>query len=231
MKLRLVFTAVVLLILAGVAPSALGQRRTTRPSKGAAPQPARRDQAVEPGTDSYWAAQRNIEAAIQRLGEYLRRSPDGEYASAARRQLAALRGLTATPARPEWVSMGSLPLRDVPEWRVAAVDLQADKTRLTVEIVCRREDGGDCYFDPFGRSPLVLIDNSGRYYPMLEAGPLPADIRYRDRDNERAILSGGRTVTVTVDFAPLAEGAVSGQVYYRENNQAKPARFSLSSRR
>lgn len=229
--MKLLFAAIALLTLAGSAPQALCQRRPSHPTGKATPPPVRRDEAAEPGGGDYWAAQRDIEAAIQRLSEYLRQSPDGEHAPAARRQLAALRGLTATASRPEWVPMGSPPVRDVPEWRVAGVDLRPDKTRLTVEVTCRRDDGGGCYFDPFGRSPLVLIDDSGRYYPMVEAGPLPVDIRYRDRSNERAILSGGRIITVTVDFAPISENALSGQVYYRDDNRATPARFSLARQR
>lgn len=81
--------------------------------------------------------------------------------------------------------------RDVPQWRVASVDPQRERTRLTVEVTCRREDGGNCYFQPFDRSPLVLVDGAGRYYPMLEAGELPADVSYDERER-RASLSGGR---------------------------------------
>jgi hypothetical protein len=101
--------------------------------------------------------------------------------------------------------------------------------RLTVEVACKRGDGGDCYFDAFDRSPLVLVDNAGRYYPMLEAGDLPPDVRFED--GRRAAISGGRIIAVRVDFAPLAAGATSGQTYYRDNNRAQPARFSLTRRR
>ncbi|MDQ3802809.1 MAG: hypothetical protein M3416_03015, partial [Acidobacteriota bacterium] len=192
---------------------------------------ARRGQAAEPGADRYWAAQRDVEAAIRRLGEYLRQSPDGEHAPAARRQLAALKSLTVSASAPEWILMGERAFREVPEWRVATVDLRADKTRLTVEIACRREDGGDCYFRPFDRHPLVLIDNGGRAHPMIEAGPLPVDVRLRGGDDRGATLSGGRAITVTVDFAPLPADAASGQIYYRDDNRARPARFALTHRR
>jgi hypothetical protein len=178
----------------------------------------------------YWAAQRGIETAIQQLEAYLREYSDGARSATARQQLEVLRSLTITASRPEWALLGSMPLRDVPEWRVASVDPQPEKTRLAVEIACRREDGGDCYFFPFERRPLVLVDQQGRFYPMLESGALPPDVHRRDRE-ERLSISGGRTVTVTVDFAPLAAGVVSGQVYYRDNNQARPARFSLAPRR
>lgn len=165
---------------------------------------------------------------IQQLEAYLRESPASAHAETARRQLEALRGLTLAASRPEWVGMrrGIQP-RDVPLWRVAVVELQPDRTRLTVEVTCRREDGGYCYFQPFDRFPLVLVDDAGRYYPMLEAGELPADVKYDEREG-RAWLSGGRVITFPVDFAPLPAGAVSGQVYYRDENQAQPARFSLT---
>lgn len=224
-------TLITFLTLAGVTLAAHGQGRGTRaPTRrpgNSTPQTTRRDRAVETGVDRYWAAQRDIEAAIQRLEAYLRESPDGPRSSTARRQLAALRELSQTATRPGPVPMGRPPLREVPEWRVAAVDLQADKTRVTVEVSCRRDDGGVCYFRPFDRFPLVLLDGAGRYYPMLESGALPADVKYDPRE-ERASLSGGRTIAVTVDFSPLSVAAVSGQVYYRDENRAQPARFSLA---
>lgn len=220
---RLALATLFLAIAAGV-PQALAQRPRakrpvqTKPSPKATPKPEE---------DRYWAAQRDIAAAIQQLEAYLRESPDGERAATARRQLAALRELTAAAALPEWARMGELSIREVPEWRVAAVDRQPDVTRVTVEIACRREDGRDCYFRPFDRSPLVLVDDAGRLYPMLEPGALPADARAGDREGQVAI-SGGRTITITVNFAPLAAGALSGQLYYRDRNQARPARFSLN---
>ena len=232
MKLLRLLTVTALLALAGSTLAALGQRRApARTPSGSTQQPARRDQTAEPGGDRYWAAQRAVEVAIRGLEEYLRQSPDGKHAPTARRQLVALKAMAISASTTEWVLMGERPFREVPEWRVAAVDLRADKTRLTVEIACRRDDGGNCYFRPFDRNPLVLIDNRGRAHPMLEAGPLPPDIRLRDSDDRRAVLSGSRAITVTVDFAPLPADAASGQVYYRDSNQAKPARFALTSQR
>lgn len=232
MSLLRVLMVTVLLALAGGATAALSQRRApARTPGGSARQPARGDKAAEQGGDRYWAAQRDVEAAIRGLEEYLRQSPDGEHAPAARRQLTALKALTVSASAPEWALMGERPFREVPEWRVAAVELQADKTRLTVEVACRRDDGGDCYFLPFDRDPLVLIDNRGRAHPMTEAGPLPRDVRLRGGDDRRAVLSGGRSVAVTVDFAPLPSDAASGQVYYRDDNQARPARFPLTRQR
>jgi hypothetical protein len=191
------------------------------------PRPAQQPNPAQgaAGPDKYWEAQRSIEAAIQQLEEYLRAEPGGARSATARRQLQVLRGLSLTASRPEWTRMDSLSLSHVPRWRVSAVDPQRDGTRVTVEIDCGRADGGDCYFDPFDRAPLVLIDDAGRFYPMLEAVPLPPDVRLRE--GSQAALSGGRTISVDVTFAPLSGGVASGQIYYRDRNRAQPARFSL----
>ena len=218
--------AIALLTLSPVV--ALSQRRANAQGQTTAPRAAaRRDPSIE---DRYWAAQRGIEAAIQQLEAYLRESPKGEREATARQQLEVLRSLTVTASRPEWVLLGSMPLRDVSEWRVASVDPQSQKTRLVVEITCRRDDGGGCYFYPFDRHPLVIVDQQGRLYPMLESGELPRDVRYKDRE-ERVSISGGRTISLDIDFAPLVAGVVSGQVYYRDNNRVQPARFSIVSGR
>jgi hypothetical protein len=118
----------------------------------------------------------------------------------------------------------------VPAWRVASVEALPDSTRVVIEIACRRGNGKECYFRPFDRSPLVLIDDSGGHNPMLEAGELPSDVRREEREGLAAI-SGGRTISVRVVFAPLARGATGGQVYYRDRNEAVPARFRLAGRR
>ncbi|HEX8290893.1 MAG TPA: hypothetical protein VF570_03995 [Pyrinomonadaceae bacterium] len=224
--------AILFLVIAACVPQAHAQRRGRSGGRTKRPVPTNPKPTATSGPeeDPYWAAQRDIAAAIQRLEAYLRESPEGERAATARRQLTTLRELTATAATPEWVRMGELSIREVPEWRAASVDQRPNKTRVTVEVACRREDGRDCYFRPFDRSPLVLVDNAGRLYQMLEPGTLPADVRAGDREGQVA-LSGGRTVTITVDFAPLAAGVLSGQLYYRDRNQAGPARFSLSPRR
>jgi hypothetical protein len=234
MSISRALTVVILLISTGLTQATPAQRRSgrtpTRPSKPAVPQSPARGTAAGPDADKYWSAQRSIEAALQQLEAYLRESPDGERAETARQQITVLRGLAVTASRPEWVSMDQRrPLPEVPEWRVASLDPQPEKTRTHVEITCKREDGGNCYFKPFDRYPLVLVDNAGRYYSMLESSALPSDVQVRD--DRRAVLLGGRTITITVDFVPLAAGVVSGQIYYRDENQAKPARFSLVRRR
>jgi len=233
MRYSRVIMVVTLLLLIGCVNTASGQtpgRRQTAPRLSATPKAAR---AGEPSQkeDRYWAAQRSVEAAIQQLEAYLRESPDGARAETARRQLEALRGVALAASRPEWAGMRrGLQPRDMPQWRVAAVAPQQDRTRLTVEVACRREDGGYCHFQPFDRFPLVLVDGAGRYYPMLQAGELPSDVRYDERE-KRVSISGGRVVAVTVDFAPLAVGATTGQVYYRDGNEAQPAKFTIPGRR
>jgi len=223
--------AVALLLLIACADITQAQRR--RPTRAPAqPRPAPQPNPAQgaAGPDKYWEAQRSIEAAIQQLESYLRDVPGGERATTARQQLDVLRRMAASAALPEWVRMRDLPLSEVPEWRVASVEPLPDVTRVTIEIACRRKDGKDCHFHPFDRSPLVLIDDAGGHNPMLEAGELPPDAKREDREG-RAAISGGRTISVTVVFAPLARGATEGQVYYRDRNEAVPARFKIAGRR
>jgi hypothetical protein len=206
------------------------RRRSTRAP--AQPRSAPQSDAARANTNSdrYWEAQRSIEAAIQQLEAYLRAAPDRERAATARQQLDALRRMAASAALPEWVRMRDLPLSEVPEWRVASVEALPDSTRVIIEIACRRGNGKECYFRPFDHSPLVLIDDAGRHQQMLDGGELPADVRREDREG-RAAIGDGRTIAVTVVFAPLARDAAGGQVYYRDRNEALPARFRLAGRR
>src|ERR1044072_9001823 len=201
-RMRAVTIALLLLIMC--AGTTLAQRRS--PSRAPAqPRPASQSDAARANTqsDKYWAAQRSIEAAIQQLEAYLLESPDGERAATARRQLEALRSMAASASPPEWVMMRDLPLSEVPEWRVSSVEPLPDVTRVTIEIACRRQDGKDCYFRPFDRSPLVLIDDSGGHNPMLDAGELPSDVRHEEREGLAAI-SGGRSISVVGGLSPLA---------------------------
>lgn len=174
--------------------------------------------------NKWWAAQRNIQAAMQELEAYLRENPNGARSATARQQLEVLRSLSISASRPEWLKMDAIGLREIPEWRVASVEVFSDRTRLSIEVRCDRHDGGDCWFPPFDRAPLVLVDNGGQYYPMIEAESLPSNVKYRT--DGQAVITSGRIVNLTVEFAPLTARSVSGQVYYRDNNQAKPARFS-----
>jgi hypothetical protein len=180
-------------------------------------------QQKTPGPDdSWWSAQRNIETAINQLEKYLRETPDGSHAPTARQQLAALRSLSVTQLKPEWAPMRSLSLPDVPLWRVGRVEQFVDRTRIVLEMKCASERE-DCSLKPFQKYPLILLA-AGDLYPMLEAGPLPTDIRYA-RDGT-ALLAAGRTVSVIVDFAPL-QPVAGGRVQFRDDNDATPAKFSL----
>lgn len=224
-----------LIILLVICPSiAFSQRRGGRGKVPPSQQTTTRNDSSN--ADQYWAAQRSIEAAIQQLESYLRANSNGDRAATARQQLEVLRSLSVTASLPEWVNISNRYANNVSQWRIASVDLQTDKTKVTIEIRCPRQDGGDCYFDPFDRNPLVLVDSAGRYYPMIDAGALPQDVRITGREHAeiregQAVLTGGRSISVTVDFAPLTSAATSGQVYYRDNNRAEPARFSLLRRR
>jgi hypothetical protein len=219
-------------LLALCSSSALSQRRTVR---GTAPPPAARGSSSA-NTDYYWAAQRSVEAAIKQLDAYLRAHPDGEHAATARQQLETLRALSAVSSLPEWASMDPRAGDRASQWRIASVERQPDRTRVAVEIRCPRSDGGECYFYPFDQHPLVLIDNAGRIYPILDAGTLPRDVRVTGRERAevlpgQAVLVGGRSIILTVEFAPLAAGVVSVQIYYRDDNRAEPAKFSLLNHR
>jgi hypothetical protein len=216
-----IFAITIVLLISGFLTVGFGQRRRPQNPPSAQPSPPSSEEA------QWRAAQRNIAAAIAQLEAYVRAKPMGSRAATARQQIAVLRNLSITASRPEWTKMDSLPLREVPEWRVASVELLNDRTRLMIEIRCERADGGYCYFRPFDRFPLVLIDNAGQYYPLLEAAPLPSNLQHRS--DGQLTLSSGRVLNVTVDFAPLEPSVVSGQVYYRDNNQATPANFSLSA--
>jgi len=226
---RRLFTLVSILLLLAAACVSQAQGQAQRPRRAPARRPAQTP--PQPREDEqYWAAQHSIESAIQQLEAYLRSAPDGARSATARLQLDALRNMAASAALPEWVRMRDLPLSEVPEWRVASVEALPDSTRVVIEIACRRGNGKDCYIRQFDRSPLVLVDDAGRLQPMLDGGDLPSDVRREDREGLAAV-GDGRTVAVTVVFAPLARGATGGQVYYRDRNEAVPARFRLTGRR
>jgi hypothetical protein len=222
-KRRLVILVITILVLCSGSLWVInGQRRTQRAPKTAIPS------APAPKEDKWWTAQRSIEAAIQQLETYIRENPSGTRTATARQQLAVLQTLSVSASRPEWVKMDSIGVLEIPEWRVMSVDARSDRTRVALEIRCERQDGGECHFLSFDRAPLVLVDNTGQYYPMIESSRFPGDLK-RKADGQ-ALLSSGRIVNLTVDFGPVAQATVSGQIYYRDNNQAKPAAFSLSAR-
>jgi hypothetical protein len=215
---QLIVAAYILLITLHVAMGQTGGSTAPKPTT-----PTQRKTAA--ADDGWWAAQRNIEAAINQLEKYLRESPNGSHAPAARQQLAALRSLSITRSQPEWVPMRALALPDVPLWRVASIEVLTDRARATIEIKCGRSDGGDCNFRNFVASPLVLLDGAGELYPMLEANALPRDIRFA-RDGQ-VLLSSSRTLTLIADFAPLSSSTTHGQIQFRDANEAQPAKFSL----
>lgn len=218
-RLAILLVTIVLLFSEALWPIN-GQGRSQRAPKPAIPP------VPAPKEDKWWAAQRSIEAAIQQLEIYLREHPNGTRAATARQQIDVLRDLTITASRPEWATMDHmLHMLDTPDWRVSSISRLADRTRVTIEIWCKRRDGEDCRFVAFSNHPLVLVDNAGKFYPMLEATPLASDTRFTDTG--KVLLSGGRVLSLSVDFAPLAPQAASGQLQYRDSNTADPARFSV----
>lgn len=54
--------------------------------------------------------------------------------------------------------MDSIGVLEIPEWRVASVKVRPDATHVDLEIRCGRQDGGECYFLPFDRAPLMLVE-------------------------------------------------------------------------
>lgn len=217
------------------ATAALPQVRSG--GRGRVPPPARAvPRPVPSPEDQYWAAQRSIASAVQQLEAYLRANPDGERAATAKQQLEELRALSAAASLPEWSAMEPGAYGRSPQWRITSVERLPDATKVNLEIRCTRSDGGECYFSPFDRSPLVLVDQRGRFYPMVDAGALPRDVPVTGRERAevtpgQAVLTGGRSISVTVGFAPLENRVVSVQAYYRDENRAEPARFPLSVRR
>jgi hypothetical protein len=216
-RCNVILVAALLFLSSGSLNSVNGQKCSPGSPKTAIPP------VPPPKEDKWWVAQRSIEAAIQQLESYLRENPNGTRAATARQQLEVLRNLSITASRPEWVKMDSIGILEVSEWRVASVERLADKTRISIEIRCGRQDGGDCHFLPFDRAPLVVVDNNGQYYPMVESMPFPGSVKYRT--DGQAIINSGRILNLTVDFPALPPGSVSSQIYYRDNNQAKPALF------
>lgn len=177
--------------------------------------------------DKWWAAQRNIETAVANLKAYLEASPSGTRSVSARQQLQVLQGLTITSVKPDWVELHARV-----DWRVASVDPEPDKTRLIIEIK-NRDNQEENFFPSFDSWPLAMIDSNGEFYPMLNTSSAPTGIKVAPYpyNLERATvwyLQGGRTISLAVDFAPLAKGVVSGQVQYKNDNKAEPAKFSLS---
>jgi hypothetical protein len=214
--------AIALILAILIVPAATARNTGIRNQSPAKPKTGLRQNPPDPD-EGWWAAQRNLEAAIQQLEKYLRQYPNGRHAPTAQQQLTALRSLSITELQPEWVLMRSLPLPDVPLWRVGDVEPLADRTRAVIEIKCGSERE-DCSLKPFQKYALILLA-AGDLYPMLEAKPLPADIRY-SRDGT-ALLAAGRTVSVIVDFAPLRPSVSGGQIQFRDANEAMPAKFSL----
>lgn len=182
--------------------------------------------------DSYWAAQRNIETAITQLEAFIKSaSSDDKRVQSATDQIQMLKEIRIVPGKNPWsVLMNEFPYPYIPpiEWRIAAIDSQAERTGLNIEIRNTLTDGRQC-FQTFDQNPLILIDNKGQSVPMIKVGKLPDGVKLgRTNTETRWCLEGNQAIFLNVDFAPLARGTTSGQINYSEYTKSvKPAVFSL----
>lgn len=110
------------------------------------------------------------------------------------------------------------------QWRVRAIQPQTTFTRLFVEVR-NTDEKSEHLFRSFGKVPLVMIDSTGRLFKMINSSDAPEKIREDDR---HWYLQAGRTITVAVDFEPLARGSNSGHIAYQDKNKAEPAKFSFA---
>jgi hypothetical protein len=98
---------------------------------------------------------------------------------------------------------------------------------VVIEIKCSQQ-GSECGFLSFDSHPLVLTDNRGRYYPMLDGGTRPEGVSAnRAPFDDQWRFQAGRVLKLEVSFASLLTGTANVKLQYRDNNQATPANFSL----
>ena len=140
----------------------------------------------------------------------------------------------ATVVKPRWFTFhesygtGS---DDVLLWRVASADLQADRTRLLIEIRNNNQSETRC-FRPFDKIPLSIIYGRGRIVAMTGSNERPDGIEVA-KLNPMGGLAGdwclqpNQIVSLNADFGRLDKGVYSAQVNYREGDVSKPARFSV----
>lgn len=200
-------------------------------------------QPLKPSQESkFQTAQRNINQAIFNLEAFLKASPNSKDAPAARIQLKGLQNLAVSQMSIEPVDMstgkstGSYMgiTRGDTEWYVETVERQEERTRVTLLIRNKNEQEERAMY-ALDSSPLILIDNKGEYYPVIEKPVPPEGIREETSSGgsypPRWILQGGRAIRVDVFFAPLAPGAVGGKILYKDGNVAVPAKFSLLNKK
>ena len=185
-------------------------------------------QTTSPPVNKFQTGQRHIYAAIADLQAYVKDNPTGKDARTASLQLKGLEALNSYASQASFVDLSSWGA----SWRILTVDQQADVTHITFEIK-NTSDTATATFQAFDKFPLVLVDNAGQYYPSGDIGDLPAGLMTgKDQYSQPSwFLHGGQTVTVTVDFPPLQPGATGGQVLYKDNSSAAPAKFSLLNKK
>lgn len=137
--------------------------------------------------------------------------------------------LTPTPTQPEPAFIANdfsswAKLIDGMQWRIKAIQRYERLTRFYLEIR-NTDEQSDRSFYAFNKFPLVVIDDNGNYYKMLGNGDLPEGV---SEIGEGWHVQSMRTITLTIDFAPLTSGKVSGHIIYRDGNKAEPAKFSFT---
>lgn len=110
------------------------------------------------------------------------------------------------------------------QWHIKAIQPKEKLSRFYIEIRNIDEQNERSFYS-FNKAPLVVIDDSGNSYKMLNSSDAPEDIREL---GEGWHLQPKRAITVAVDFAPLGNGKTSGHIVYRDNNNAEPAKFSFA---
>lgn len=188
--------------------------KTTSPSKPA---------------DNYWSGQRSIESALAALESFVNNSSsDDARSQTAVEQIQMLKEIRLVQNQNPWAMMVKNYLnRSEIQWRVSSVEVNSDYTKAHLEIRNANTESERC-FKPL--RDVSLIDNRGRFVPMLRVDGAPRNVRVENIDNRIGwCLAANQLVTTTLDFAPLAPGTTSGQISYREDTGTgtKPARFSL----
>jgi hypothetical protein len=181
----------------------------------------------------FQVAQRGIVTAVASLEAYIRENPEGKDVPAAKIQLSSLKWLSPSSAVVSPVTLCS-PEGGL-EWHVASVDAQRERTVVTLKVA-NTDDKRERNMYAFETQPLVMFDNKGTFYPMLEAPALPAGVRVQTRGSSRMVwwLQPQRVLTLQVVFAPLAPEATGGRILFMRdtaNGNAAPAEFSLRNKK
>lgn len=193
--------------------------------------------AQQKSEERFEFAQQNIEDAIRNMEFYLKDNSKGRNADMARMQLAALLNLKASRVPPTPVPMATYQQKIL--WYVDKVVRTKEATRVTLKIANQSLDQ-DCAFRAFSTSPLVLIGEDRELYMMSKTPiQLPKAVRTskynilgNSTNEDYWMFQGGRTITLEVEFEPLPEGVLTGQIQYlKPVGGVTPVKFSLVNER